>query len=348
MPIYFLCPLDIPIGIIKQLERIERQCPWRGNSDTPRQSLAAWELVCRPKANGGLGVINLQIQNQALLVKHLHKFYNKADIPWVSLIWDSYYHGVVPQATVLCGSFWWKDVFELADNYRAVATVIVNSRDSVLLWSDGWHLDGSTRPLRDRLPHLFSYAIDDKISVSDFLSTPDIASLFNLPISQVAATELLCLQDWIANLQRNPMESDVWCWLDKGNYSAKSYYTLMHTHLPVIQPCRWLWKSKCTMKIKCFTWLLFFDRLNTKDLLVRRKWRSTDKIISVSCHPQKKKCALLEDMRIGFIFSSHAISASGFGTTCRLIGHTRVTLLSAFCMLKTVLAIHSSLRFSLL
>ena len=36
MPIYFLCTLDIPIGIIKQLERIERQCLWRGNSDTPR------------------------------------------------------------------------------------------------------------------------------------------------------------------------------------------------------------------------------------------------------------------------------------------------------------------------
>ena len=41
MPIYFLCSLHIPPGIIKQLDRIFRQCLWRGNYDVPKQSLAA-------------------------------------------------------------------------------------------------------------------------------------------------------------------------------------------------------------------------------------------------------------------------------------------------------------------
>lgn len=105
MPIYFLCTLHIPPGIIKQLERIFRQCLWRGNNDAPKQSLAAWDLVCRPKDKGGLGIINLNIQNQGLLIKHLHNFYNKVDIPWVSSIWNTYYEGVVPHATILTGSF---------------------------------------------------------------------------------------------------------------------------------------------------------------------------------------------------------------------------------------------------
>ena len=74
LPIYYLCSLNIPPGIIKQLDRIFRQCLWRGNSDAPKQSLAAWELVCWPKDKGGLGVINLNIQNKGLLIKHLHKF----------------------------------------------------------------------------------------------------------------------------------------------------------------------------------------------------------------------------------------------------------------------------------
>ena len=178
MPIYFLCTPSIPPGIIKQLERIMHQCLWRGNSDTPRQSLAAWDMVCRPKEKGRLGVINLQLQNQGLLIKHLHKFYNKADIPWVSLLWDSYYDGVVPHATVLCGSFWWKYIFKLADNYRVVASVSVNKGDSVLFWSDAWNLGGSSMPLRQRLPQLFSFALDDKISVADFLDSQDRASFF--------------------------------------------------------------------------------------------------------------------------------------------------------------------------
>ena len=59
----------------------------------------------------------------------------------------------------------------------------------------------------------------------------------------------------------------------------------MHTHLPVVQPCKWLWHSRCTMKIKVFGWLVFFDRLHTKDMLVRRHWRSPlDNNLCVICN----------------------------------------------------------------
>ena len=210
MPIYFICTLDIPIGIIKQLERIQRQCLWRGNSDTPKQSLAAWELVCRPKDKGGLGIINLHLQNQGLLIKHLHKFFNKEDIPWVSLIWNSYYDGVVPQAMILCGSFWWRDVFKLADSYRAISTATVNQGDSILFWSDSWILHNSNRPLRDRLPHLFSFVKDDKISAMDFLDSEDVTSMFHLPISNTAASELEHLLHWVTMLHRDAAAPDVW------------------------------------------------------------------------------------------------------------------------------------------
>jgi hypothetical protein len=36
-------------------------------------------------SQGGLGVIDLAVQNKALLLKHLHNFFNKADISWVDL-----------------------------------------------------------------------------------------------------------------------------------------------------------------------------------------------------------------------------------------------------------------------
>jgi hypothetical protein len=44
-------------------------------------SLAAWEMVCRPKEKGGLGIINLETQNDALLMKHLYRFFNHEDTP---------------------------------------------------------------------------------------------------------------------------------------------------------------------------------------------------------------------------------------------------------------------------
>ena len=77
--------------------------------------MAAWELICRPKDKGGLGILNLGIQNVTLLLKHIDKFLNKDNVPWVHLIWNSYYHGVVPQGTSSCGSLWWKDILKLVD-----------------------------------------------------------------------------------------------------------------------------------------------------------------------------------------------------------------------------------------
>jgi hypothetical protein len=54
-------------------------------------------LVTRPKKKGGLGVLKLRVQNNALLMKNLHKFFSKSNLPWVKLIWNKYYgNGSLP------------------------------------------------------------------------------------------------------------------------------------------------------------------------------------------------------------------------------------------------------------
>lgn len=73
-----------PKGVIHSIDRIRKQCLWRENAEKrKRGNLAAWPLVERPKHKGGLGIEILKLQNDDLLLKHLHKFYSKADIPWV-------------------------------------------------------------------------------------------------------------------------------------------------------------------------------------------------------------------------------------------------------------------------
>jgi uncharacterized protein (UPF0332 family) len=55
------------------------------------------KIVTKRKTKGGLGVINLRMQNEVLLLKNLHKFYNKEDLPWMNLIWTNYYrNGQIP------------------------------------------------------------------------------------------------------------------------------------------------------------------------------------------------------------------------------------------------------------
>jgi len=210
LPIYFLCSLHIPIGIIKQLERIQRQCLWRKYGQDSGKSLAAWDLVCRPKNKGGLGILNLQLQNQALLMKHLKKFYNKEEVPWVTLIWNSYYHQRVPHATELCGSFWWRDVAKYMDSFVAVSKIQIGPGDSVLLWQDQW-IEQMNRPLANKFARLFSYAKDPLISVQEVLGTTELTELFNLPLSAQAYEELMELTLILQN-HTSQLASDCWTW----------------------------------------------------------------------------------------------------------------------------------------
>ena len=93
LPNFFMCTLDVPISIKEQIVKYMRHCLWRKkNTDVQARgsALVAWKKICRPKDQGGLGVLNLQVQNNALLLKNLDKFFNHHDIPWVNLIWTSY------------------------------------------------------------------------------------------------------------------------------------------------------------------------------------------------------------------------------------------------------------------
>jgi hypothetical protein len=50
-----------------------------------KPSHAAWSLACHPKVQGGLGILYLSIHNESLLLKNLHKIFNRMDIPLVNL-----------------------------------------------------------------------------------------------------------------------------------------------------------------------------------------------------------------------------------------------------------------------
>jgi hypothetical protein len=81
LPTYFMCTLKLPLTVIDIIDKHRKNCLWRGRDIRNKgYNLAAWELVQKPKDKCGLGVTNLSIQNDALLLKHLDKFYIKANI----------------------------------------------------------------------------------------------------------------------------------------------------------------------------------------------------------------------------------------------------------------------------
>lgn len=52
--------------------------------------LIKWEMVCRPISNGGLGIKNLRVFNQALLVKCLWRYTKEPEALWKMVIENKY------------------------------------------------------------------------------------------------------------------------------------------------------------------------------------------------------------------------------------------------------------------
>jgi hypothetical protein len=108
--------------ILKTVNHARRHCLWQKQDKDHHNSLAAWEIVCRPKDKRGLGIVNLEIQNDAFLLKHLFKIFNHANTSWVHMTWQAYYQNVMPQAAHRAGSFWWRDVCNLMTHFRGITT----------------------------------------------------------------------------------------------------------------------------------------------------------------------------------------------------------------------------------
>lgn len=139
LPTFYMCTFKLHKTVIKQVDKYRKHCLWRGTDLIAKSSpKSAWEIVCIPKKEGGLGVINLRVQNEALLLKNLHKFYNRLDIPWVHLIWEKLYsNGNLPRWRRK-GSFWWRDILKLLDQFKGLAVVSIKDGKTCSFWHDLW------------------------------------------------------------------------------------------------------------------------------------------------------------------------------------------------------------------
>ena len=207
--------------------------------------------------------MNLRLQNDALLMKHLHKFYNQADIPWIKLIWFKYYEQKIPHAMREVGSFWWKDILRLNILYRSISHFIVGNGTTACFWEDRWH----SSLLTNSYPRLASSSRSTTISVYEVMEATDLDTIFILPLSQQAMEELDHLQIELQNVPYDENAKDQWQRLWGNDYTSKKFYNHTFSNIQTPPIFKQIWKSQCTARVKFFTWLVLIDRLNTKTML---------------------------------------------------------------------------------
>jgi hypothetical protein len=84
--IYYITVLNVPIEVLMKIDSIRRAFLWAAcEKVTGGKCKVNWEMVCKPKVYGGLGILNLTKFASALRMRWLWHEWKDETKPWVGL-----------------------------------------------------------------------------------------------------------------------------------------------------------------------------------------------------------------------------------------------------------------------
>ncbi|KAG2622200.1 hypothetical protein PVAP13_3NG277041 [Panicum virgatum] len=147
-PIYAMCSILLPKGVLDILDSKRRAFLWTGSTSCTGASCnckAPWDLVCLPKEKGGLGIPDLPVQNKCLLNKFLVKLLAPSSAPWH--MWFSAKYSWSASCDLgddrYTDTAVWRGIRDGLSDFRSATSVQVGSGLSTFFWMDQW-LGGDT------------------------------------------------------------------------------------------------------------------------------------------------------------------------------------------------------------
>ncbi|GJU66584.1 protein LAZ1, partial [Tanacetum coccineum] len=149
MQVYWASVLAIPFVIIDDIQQLIRGFLWCNGEYRRRKSKVAWDDICLPKHEGGLGIWCLRVFNLALMTTHIWNIVSHKDSLWVRWIhmyklknrtfWD-----IRPKASMSWG---WRKILQLRDipqswlrkapNLAFIPVPMLIDKEDCMRWRDG-------------------------------------------------------------------------------------------------------------------------------------------------------------------------------------------------------------------
>ncbi|WVZ50431.1 hypothetical protein U9M48_001684 [Paspalum notatum var. saurae] len=89
LPMCMLSFFEVPRDVLRKMDYYRSRSYSQNDQHKKKYRLARWEIFCQPIDQGGLGIINLNLQNKCLLSKSLFRLCNE-DGMWQQLIRNKY------------------------------------------------------------------------------------------------------------------------------------------------------------------------------------------------------------------------------------------------------------------
>jgi hypothetical protein len=127
--------ISIPKTMIKAIDRRRHTFFWtREDICHGSKCLVAWDNVRASKTHGGLGVKDLELQNQCLLMKFIDKLFSSEAAPWKDwILWDA---ALFDALIAGANGYLWKIINDELSTYCSLTYVNVHNGASTSFWFD--------------------------------------------------------------------------------------------------------------------------------------------------------------------------------------------------------------------
>lgn len=229
MQTYWSSLFILPKKVIKEVEAILRTFFWTGPDLKSSGSKVAWDQLCSPKQEGGLGFKSLQVWNKAANAKHIWFLISGGEqsmwCQWVKsylLKGRSFWMVKMPSNP----SWVWRKLLNLRPLVQPYIKTIVGNGLTTSLWYDNWH------PLGQRAQKFGPRIIyDSGLTIDSTVSSILQGSQWAFPITQ--SIELNEVRSNLPNLLNSNSLSDdryVWTLTASGQFTISSLWD--RTHFP--------------------------------------------------------------------------------------------------------------------
>jgi hypothetical protein len=181
LPMFMLSFLEIPKGVKKRLDFYRSRFFWQNDEHRRKYRLTRWNIICRPKDQGGLGVEVLDLKNKCLLSKWLFKLLNEDGV-WQELLHNKYLRTkTLSQVTTKpTDSPFWKGLMGVKDDFFSRGSFKVGNGQNTRFWEDIWLGD---QPLAKQYPSLYNIVRRRNVLVSDVLTSNPLNIEFRRTLS---------------------------------------------------------------------------------------------------------------------------------------------------------------------
>ncbi|GKC33961.1 hypothetical protein Tco_1046345 [Tanacetum coccineum] len=140
MHTYWASVFILPFRVLLNIEQLMRGFLWSPSSLKKGPSKVAWEVVCLPKNEGGLGIRRLEVFNSALMIAHIWKLLSLKESLWVKWIHEYILKGRSFWDIPLCGnvSWGWRKILQLRPTIREFIWCNLGDGAATSLWFDKW------------------------------------------------------------------------------------------------------------------------------------------------------------------------------------------------------------------